>query len=43
MAKYELMLIINPAISEDQRNASVSDLKALFAKNEVTISKEDVW
>ena len=43
MAKYELMLIINPAISEDQRNASVSDLKALFAKNEVTISKEDNW
>ena len=43
MAKYELMLIINPAISEDQRNASVSDLKALFAKNEVTISKEDIW
>ncbi len=43
MAKYELMLIINPAISEDQRNSSVSDLKALFAKNEVTISKEDIW
>mgnify|MGYP001766075169 FL=1 len=43
MAKYELMLIINPTISEEQRNASVSDLKALFTKNEVTISKEDVW
>lgn len=43
MAKYELMLIINPAISEDQRNSSVSDLKALFTKNEVTISKEDIW
>jgi ribosomal protein S6 len=43
MAKYELMLIINPAISEDQRNTSVSELKALFTKNEVTISKEDIW
>lgn len=43
MAKYELMLIINPTISEQDRNESVSGLKALFAKNEVTISKEDVW
>ncbi|MDD2908083.1 MAG: 30S ribosomal protein S6 [Candidatus Gracilibacteria bacterium] len=43
MAKYELMLIINPTITEQERNESVSGLKTLFAKNEVTISKEDVW
>lgn len=43
MAKYELMLIINPTITEQERNESVSGLKTLFEKNEVTISKEDVW
>lgn len=43
MANYELMLIINPTLSEEDRNKSIADLKELFAKNEVTISKEDIW
>lgn len=43
MTKYELMLIVDPTISEEDRNASLSELKELFEKNSVTINKEDVW
>jgi small subunit ribosomal protein S6 len=42
MAKYELMFIIDPALSEDQRNESVNELKALFEENSVKIVKEEV-
>jgi ribosomal protein S6 len=42
MAKYELMFIIDPALSEDQRNDSVNELKALFEANSVKIEKEEV-
>lgn len=37
------MLIVNPVISEEERNASIDILKALFTKNEVKIEKEDIW
>lgn len=43
MANYELMTIVNPTISEDERNASIADLKELFKANSVIIEKEDVW
>jgi small subunit ribosomal protein S6 len=43
MTNYELMLIIDPTLSEEDRNASLSELKELFEKNSVTIAKEDVW
>jgi small subunit ribosomal protein S6 len=43
MANYELMTIVNPTISEDERNASINDLKELFKNNSVIIEKEDVW
>jgi small subunit ribosomal protein S6 len=43
MANYELMLIINPTISEEDRNASIENLKSLFEKNEAKIEKEDIW
>ena len=43
MANYELMAIINPTITEEERNASINELKDLFAKNSVKIEKEDVW
>ena len=43
MAKYELMLIIDSSISEEKRNTSISELKALLEKNEVKIEKEDIW
>jgi|SaaInl8_120m_RNA_FD_contig_31_2346305_length_772_multi_4_in_0_out_0_2 small subunit ribosomal protein S6 len=43
MANYELMTIVNPTISEEERSASLNELKALFDKNSVKIEKEDVW
>lgn len=43
MANYELMAIINPTVTEDERNASINELKELFKKNSVKIEKEDVW
>lgn len=43
MAKYELMLIIDSSISEEKRNTSISELKALLEKNEVKVEKEDIW
>ena len=43
MAKYELMLILNPSITEEARNTSINNLKKLFETNSVTIEKEDIW
>ena len=43
MAKYELMLILNPAISDEDRTKSMDNLKKLFADNQVTVEKEDIW
>lgn len=43
MAKYELMLIVDSNVTEEKRNTSISELKALLEKNEVKVTKEDVW
>ncbi len=43
MANYEMMLIVDPTISEEDRNASIDELKELFKTNSVKIAKEDVW
>jgi len=43
MQKYELMLIVNPSIAEEEREKSLSDLKELFKKNSVSIVSEDIW
>lgn len=43
MTKYEFMLIINPSLSEEERNESLDNLKALFKKAKAKIEKEDVW
>lgn len=43
MANYELMVIVNPTVSEDERNASIGELKELFKTNSVKIEKEDIW
>lgn len=43
MANYELMLIVNPSISEDDRNASIGEVKTLIEKASGKIIKEDVW
>lgn len=43
MANYEMMLILNPTVSEEERNASMDELKNLFKANSIKIEKEDVW
>lgn len=43
MANYELMLIVNPSLTDEERTTSIDELKALFDKNSVRIEKEDVW
>jgi len=43
MANYELMAIVNPTISEDERNTLIAELKAALEKNSAKIEKEDVW
>ena len=43
MKKYELMLILNTSISDEDRNNSLEELKKLLTKNEVKIEKEDIW
>ena len=43
MNKYELMLILNSSISEEDRNHSLEELRNLLTKNEVKIKKEDIW
>lgn len=43
MAKYELMLIIDPTLWEEERTTSISELKEIFNKNSVVIEKEDIW
>ena len=43
MTKYEYMIILDPSISEEDRNASLTELKALFDTNNVKIENEDVW
>lgn len=43
MKKYELMLILNASISEEDRTNSLNELKNLLEKNEVKIEKEDIW
>jgi len=43
MAKYEIMLIINPSLTEEERNGVFEYLKNLFKENSVKIEKEDIW
>lgn len=43
MTNYELMAIVNPTISEEERNISINELKTLLENNSVKIEKEDVW
>ena len=44
MANYELMFIIDPTLSEEDRNKSIDKLKAVFDKNSIKIEKQDlIW
>ncbi len=43
MAKYELMLILNPSIAEAERNNSLANIKKALEESGAKIEKEDVW
>lgn len=43
MKKYELMLIVNPNVSEADRNTSLESVKNLVEKTSWKIVKEDLW
>lgn len=43
MAKYELMLIVNPSISESDRNSSIENVKNALINAWAKIEKEDIW
>lgn len=41
--KYELMYILDPKASDDEKTAAQADIKGLLEANGSTISSEDVW
>lgn len=43
MANYEFMLIVNPSLSEKDRDDSIEGLKNILKKYKVKIEKEDIW
>ena len=43
MANYEMMLIIDPSLSEEDNGNLISEFKELFKDNSVKIEKEDIW
>ncbi|EKE27017.1 MAG: hypothetical protein ACD_4C00086G0008 [uncultured bacterium (gcode 4)] len=43
MKKYELMLIINPELQEDDRTALISEIKQELNQAGITVTNEDIW
>lgn len=43
MINYEFIAIINPTISEEEKNNLIDNLKKLFQENSAKIEKEDIW
>ena len=43
MAKYEMMLIIDPSLSDEDKASNLTELKELFKENSVKVEKEDIW
>jgi ribosomal protein S6 len=43
MAKYELMLIVNPSLADADRATTIENLKSILEKNSAKIEKEDIW
>jgi small subunit ribosomal protein S6 len=42
MAKYELMFIVDPSLSEEDRNTSIDTFKSTLEKFSAKIEKEDI-
>lgn len=43
MANYEFMLIMDPSLSETDRESSIKNLKSILKKHSTKVTKEDVW
>jgi len=43
MVQYELMIIVNPTLSEEDRTARIDAVKSVLDKAGAKITKEDVW
>ncbi len=43
MANYELMLIINPTLSEEEVKSTLKEIAGIIKKHSWKIEKEDVW
>lgn len=43
MAKYECMVIVNPRLSEEERNTNLAELQAILEKGQAKVEKQDVW
>jgi small subunit ribosomal protein S6 len=43
MVNYEFIAIINPTISEEEKNTLMDSLKKNIEENSAKIEKEDIW
>lgn len=43
MRKYELMLILNPELTADEKSDLIKDIKEELTSNSVAIQGEDDW
>jgi small subunit ribosomal protein S6 len=43
MANYELMMILNPSVGEENITASIDVVKKELSEANATIVKEDIW
>lgn len=43
MANYEFMLIMDPSLSETDRESSIENLKDILKKYSTKVTKEDIW
>jgi small subunit ribosomal protein S6 len=43
MVKYELMMIVDPTISDEERTVKIDAVKTILANAGAKIEKEDVW
>ena len=43
MANYELMMIVDPTLSDEERTAKIDAVKSVLDKAGAKIEKEDVW
>ena len=42
MANYELMFIVDPSLSEEDRNSSIDNFKSILEKNSAKVEKEEI-